>query len=208
LKAKRVFDVVSAFILLVALSPVMLFVALLIVAKMGRPVFFQQQRPGLHDVAFKLCKFRTMDLDRSNDDSGLSDSQRLTGLGRVLRSASLDELPELWNVLKGEMSLVGPRPLLMRYLPFYSERERLRHSVRPGITGWAQVRGRNHASWDQRLSDDVWYVQNRTFSLDIKILLQTVAVVFRRSGVEVDTRSAMLNLDEERRGVVSRSEIA
>jgi len=195
---KRLFDIFASSLLLIVLSPVMLLIALLVSMRMGRPVVFKQTRPGLNEKPFTLYKFRTM---RSGDES---DADRLTPFGRFLRAASLDELLELWNVLRGDMSLVGPRPLVMNYLPFFTEHERLRHSVRPGITGWAQIRGRNHLSWDNRLEDDVWYVEHQTFWLDIKILVGTLLVVFQKSGVEVDARSAMLDLDVERKDSINQ----
>lgn len=195
---KRGFDVVVSLCALIVLGPLMLLVALLVALDMGWPVLFRQQRPGLHGRLFTLYKFRTMRDAMGPDGCPLPDSERLTALGRVLRATSVDELPELLNVLKGEMSLVGPRPLLARYLPHYTEREQTRHRVRPGITGWAQILGRNQARWDQRLACDVWYVENWSLRLDLLILARTVMVVFRRSGVVVDPESAMLSLDEER----------
>lgn len=165
---------------------------------MGRPVLFRQTRPGYRAKPFFLYKFRTMREAYGPDGTPRPDAERLTRLGRFLRRKSLDELPQLWNVCRGDMSLVGPRPLLTRYLPYFTDRERLRQTVRPGITGWAQIRGRNAASWDQRLSDDVWYVENWSLSLDLKILLMTLKAVLEGSGVVVDPRATMLNLDEER----------
>ena len=192
---KRLFDVVFAMIGLFLLSPVILGIAWKIKREMGGAVFFRQLRPGLHGAPFEMIKFRTM-LD-INDVAGrpLPDAQRLTALGAFLRSTSLDELPELWNVVKGDMSLVGPRPLLFRYLPCYTERENKRHDVRPGITGWAQINGRNTVDWDRRLELDVWYVENRSIFLDIKILTKTVIKVFRREDVVVDTNSLLDDLD-------------
>ncbi len=195
---KRLFDMTAASLILIVCAPVMAFVALAIRLMIGGPVLFRQIRPGYRANPFTLYKFRTMREAYDDDGALRPDVERLTPLGRFLRKTSLDELPQLWNVLRGELSLVGPRPLLTRYLPYFTERERLRQTVRPGITGWAQVRGRNAASWDQRLSDDVWYVENWSLLLDLKILLMTLRAVVHRSGIVVDPRSTMLDLDEER----------
>jgi lipopolysaccharide/colanic/teichoic acid biosynthesis glycosyltransferase len=185
---------------LVALSPVLLALGIAIRMRMGSPVVFRQVRPGYREKPFTIYKFRTM--RDATDACGvpLPDGERLSGFGTFLRLTSLDELPELWNVVRGEMSLVGPRPLLVKYLPFYTAAERVRFTVRPGITGWAQVNGRNEASWNDRLGKDVWYVRNQSFSLDVRILWMTVMKVARREQVVVDARSLMLNLDEERSG--------
>jgi lipopolysaccharide/colanic/teichoic acid biosynthesis glycosyltransferase len=172
----------------------------LVRSKLGSPVFFRQTRPGLYGRPFEMVKFRTMTDARGADGELLPDAERLTSLGRLLRSTSLDELPELWNVLKGDMSIVGPRPLLTQYLPYYTEYERVRFLVRPGITGWAQINGRNLARWDKRLSLDVWYVTNQSLVLDTKIIAGTLIKVFKRDGVAVDPSAVMLNLDDERRG--------
>ena len=180
---KRAFDLVAAGLGGTLLAPVTAVIALLVRWKLGRPVLFRQTRPGLHAKPFELVKFRTMTDERGSDGELLSDDQRLPPFGRFLRSTSLDELPELWNVAKGDMSLVGPRPLLMEYLPRYSARQSRRHEVRPGLTGWAQVNGRNTPDWDTRLEMDVWYVENRTFWLDLKILGRTVLAVLRRDGI-------------------------
>lgn len=180
---KRILDiVVSASALLISL-PLMLVLSLVVAVKLGSPVFYIQARPGLNGRLFNMFKFRTM--TSAVDASGvlLPDEARLTRLGQLLRSTSLDELPELWNVLKGDMSLVGPRPLLPRYLDRYSRRQARRHEVRPGITGWAQVNGRNALSWDEKFELDVWYVDNRTFRLDLRILLMTILQVVRRQGI-------------------------
>ena len=165
---------------------------------MGRPVFFHQIRPGYFEKPFTIYKFRTM--LKGNDALGnpLPDADRLHPVGSFLRRTSVDELPELWNVLRGDMSFVGPRPLLTRYLPFYTDQERIRFTVRPGITGWAQINGRNEASWSDRLQRDIWYVHNQSLVLDIKILWTTLLKVLRRDQVVVDARSIMLDLDEER----------
>lgn len=180
---KRLLDIVAAGLGLLVLSPLLLFIAWRIRATMGSPVLFKQQRPGLHGKPFTMLKFRTMRDALDHDGNPLPDAKRITKLGRFLRSSSLDELPELWNVLKGDMSLVGPRPLLMEYLPLYNARQTRRHEVRPGITGWAQVNGRNAISWEEKFDLDVWYVDNQSIFLDIKILCLTVARVASRQGI-------------------------
>lgn len=195
---KRLFDVVVAVLALTLLALPLLGLMGLIRLKLGSPVLFRQTRPGLGGLPFELIKFRTMTDDRDVEGVLLPDAERLTSFGRLLRATSLDELPELWNVLRGDMSLVGPRPLLMRYLPYYTDRERRRHGVRPGLTGWAQLHGRNTVSWDERLALDVWYVENRTLALDFRILLQTVVIVLKREGVVIDPGAAMKDLDVER----------
>lgn len=196
---KRIFDIIVALIGLLTLAPVMAFLVVLVRINLGSPVFFRQVRPGLNEKPFRMIKFRTM--RESYDSSGklLPDSERLTRFGNFLRSSSLDELPELWNVLNGDMSLVGPRPLLVRYLDYYTDIERIRYQVRPGITGWAQVNGRNESSWDARLAHDVWYVKNQSFLLDLKILVMTALRVVKSDGVVVDPSAQMLDLDEERK---------
>jgi sugar transferase EpsL len=180
---KRAFDLLAAGAALVLLSPVLAVTAALVAVRLGRPVLFRQVRPGLGGRPFELAKFRTMTDARGPDGALLSDAERLTPFGRWLRKSSLDELPELWNVVRGDMSLVGPRPLLMEYLPLYSPRHARRHEVRPGLTGWAQVNGRNALEWEARLDLDAWYVENRTFALDLRILALTVLTVLRRTGV-------------------------
>lgn len=181
--SKRIFDCcVSAGALLV-LSPVLLGVAGLVRVKLGGPVLFSQIRPGLHGKPFRMIKFRTMTDERGADGSLLPDADRLTAFGKVLRASSLDELPELLNVLRGDMSLVGPRPLLMEYLPLYSLEQARRHELRPGITGWAQINGRNAIGWDEKFALDVWYVDRQSFWLDLKILCLTVKKVVLREGV-------------------------
>ncbi len=179
---KRGLDFTISALALVILSPVLLVIAALVWWKLGLPVLFTQQRPGLHGRPFTLVKFRTMRVGPKDSD-GASDAERMDPFGSKLRSTSLDELPELWNVLTGDMSLVGPRPLLMQYLPLYSERQARRHEVRPGITGWAQINGRNSTPWPERLEMDVWYVENRSTWLDLKILFMTIPSALRRSGV-------------------------
>lgn len=181
--AKRLFDIAVSGAALLLLAPVLVGLAALVRLKLGRPVIFKQARPGLDGVPFEMIKFRTM-MDQRDESGRLRpDEVRLTPFGRFLRATSADELPELWNVLKGEMSLVGPRPLLMQYLDRYSARQRRRHEVRPGITGWAQVNGRNALSWDEKFELDVWYVDNRSFLLDLRILLMTFLQVVRRQGI-------------------------
>lgn len=180
---KRALDVTVAVLGLVGLSPVLAVVAGLVRWRMGPPVLFRQLRPGLDEVPFELVKFRTMTEERAPDGSLLPDEERLTPLGQWLRSTSLDELPELVNVLKAEMSLVGPRPLLMEYLDEYTPAQARRHEVRPGVTGWAQVNGRNHPSWEDKSAMDVWYVDHRSFWLDLRILARTVRDVALRRGI-------------------------
>jgi lipopolysaccharide/colanic/teichoic acid biosynthesis glycosyltransferase len=192
---KHALDKVMAVMLIAALLPVYAVAALAILLAMGRPVLFLQRRPGLGHEPFFIYKFRTMTNERDASGELLPDSQRLTWLGRALRSTSIDELPELFNVLKGEMSLVGPRPLLMVYGPYYTEEERLRFTVRPGITGLAQVSGRNYLAWDQRLGKDVEYVRNMSLLLDLRILLRTVKVMLNRENVAVDTSRVEERLD-------------
>lgn len=186
---KRLFDLVLAATGLLALAPVLAGVALAVRVNLGRPVLFRQVRPGLGGRPFTMLKFRTMRDAMGPDGAPLPDAERLTRLGRFLRATSLDELPELWNVLKGEMSLVGPRPLLMEYLPLYTPEQARRHEVRPGITGWAQVNGRNAIGWDEKFRLDVWYVDHRSFWLDVKILLLTLKKVFVREGISQPGRA-------------------
>ena len=188
---KRLLDFFVSFFVLVVLLPIILLVAFSIRLKLGGPIFFYQQRPGLNGNLFQMIKFRTM-LDISGADGNyLPDSDRLTPFGKFLRSTSLDELPELWNVLKGEMSLVGPRPLLVEYLPLYNKQQSHRHDVKPGITGWAQVNGRNAISWEQKFELDVWYVENHNMLLDLKILWMTIFKVFNRAGISQNNEVTM-----------------
>lgn len=184
-------DIVGAAVGLVFLSPVLAVVWLLVRRNLGSPTLFRQVRPGLHGKPFEMIKFRSM--KDAVDDNGrpLPDADRLTGFGKTLRSTSLDELPGLWNVLKGDMSLVGPRPLLMEYLPLYSPQQARRHEVRPGITGWAQVNGRNAISWEEKFAHDLWYVDNRSFLLDAKVLMLTVRKVFLRDGISAANDATM-----------------
>ena len=188
---KRLFDIVLSFLGLVVLSPVMLVVYFLVKKRLGSPVFFKQLRPGLHGEPFEMIKFRTMRNAVDSSGDPLPDNLRMTKFGSFLRSSSLDELPGLWNVLKGDMSLVGPRPLLMEYLPLYTPEQYRRHDVRPGITGWAQVNGRNSLSWEDKFKLDTWYVDNRTMLLDIKILFLTVKKVIVRDGISADGEATM-----------------
>jgi lipopolysaccharide/colanic/teichoic acid biosynthesis glycosyltransferase len=188
---KRVLDVLGASVGLVVLSPILAAVALVIRMRLGTPVLFRQQRPGYGGRPFMLVKFRSM-LDISGPDGEpLPDDARMTGLGRRLRSTSIDELPTLWNVLRGDMSLVGPRPLLMEYLPRYSAEQMRRHEVKPGMTGWAQANGRNTVSWEKKFELDVWYVDNRSLWLDLKILAMTVINVLRRDGISQPGRATV-----------------
>lgn len=180
---KRLLDVFCSLIALFLLSPVLLLVAWQIRRELGSPMLFQQIRPGRYGRPFKMVKFRTMRDVIDADGNPLPDAERMTPFGSLLRSSSLDELPELWNVLKGEMSLVGPRPLLMEYLPLYNKEQARRHEVRPGVTGWAQINGRNALSWEDKFKLDVWYVDNQSLWLDLKILLLTVKKVFVREGI-------------------------
>lgn len=188
---KRVLDVVGAGVGLLVLSPVLIIVSLMVRRQMGAPVFFRQTRPGLGGKPFQMIKFRTMRDAIDANGNPLPDSERLTRLGRFLRSSSLDELPELWNVLKGDMSLVGPRPLLVEYLPLYSKEQARRHEVRPGVTGWAQINGRNAISWDEKFALDVWYVDNRNLKLDLKIIWLTIRKVVKREGISAAGEATM-----------------
>ncbi|MEH8183941.1 sugar transferase [Aeromonas allosaccharophila] len=183
---KRLFDMIASFCALLLFSPVIVFMAWKIRKNLGSPVFFRQTRPGLNGRPFEMVKFRTMKDVVDVQGNILPDAERMTPFGNKLRSSSLDELPELWNVLKGDMSLVGPRPLLMQYLPLYSKEQARRHEVRPGVTGWAQINGRNAISWEEKFKLDVWYVDNRSFWLDFKILLLTVRKVFIKDGISAE----------------------
>lgn len=188
---KRLFDIFASGIGLLLLSPVLLVVAVQIHRKLGSPIFFRQTRPGVNGVPFRMVKFRTMKDAVDAQGNPLPDSERMTPFGQFLRSSSLDELPELWNVLKGDMSLVGPRPLLMEYLPLYSKEQYRRHKVRPGVTGWAQINGRNAISWEDKFKLDVWYVDNQSFLLDLKILFLTVKKVLVRDGISGEGEATM-----------------
>lgn len=196
---KRLLDFILSLIAIIILSPILLIVAILVRIKLGSPVIFKQKRPGLNEKIFTLYKFRTMTDAKDEQGNLLSDEIRLTKFGKLLRSTSLDELPELFNIFKGDMSIVGPRPLLVNYLPFYSDAERHRHDVRPGLTGWAQVNGRNFLNWDYRLKKDVEYVNNISFLFDIKIIVNTVFIVLKKSDIATDTRTVESNFAEERK---------
>lgn len=188
---KRLFDIVVSYFALFFLSPIMFIVRRKIAKNLGKPVIFKQNRPGLNGKIFKMIKFRSMKDAVDSSGTSLPDSERLTPFGEKLRSSSLDELPGLWSVIKGDMSLVGPRPLLVEYLPLYSKEQARRHNVRPGITGWAQVNGRNAISWEDKFKLDVWYVDNQSFWLDIKILFLTVKKVFVKDGISADGEATM-----------------
>ncbi|KFF43310.1 sugar transferase [Pseudomonas sp. BRG-100] len=188
---KRLFDIVASFLGLLLLSPAIALVAWQVRRKLGAPVLFRQVRPGLHGKPFEMIKFRTMKDACDVHGKPLPDSERMTAFGSFLRSSSLDELPGLWNVLKGEMSLVGPRPLLMEYLPLYSVQQYRRHEVRPGVTGWAQINGRNALSWEDKFKLDVWYVDNQSIWLDLKIVFLTLKKVIVREGISADGEATM-----------------
>ncbi len=188
---KRLFDIGFSLCWLVGFSPLLLVVAILVRLKLGAPVLFIQERPGLRGRPFRMVKFRTMTDDLGADGELLPDAQRLTPFGKFLRSTTLDEFPEMWNVLVGDMSVVGPRPLLMRYLPRYSPFQARRMEVKPGVTGWAQVNGRNSLTWEEKFALDVWYVDHRTFWLDLKIVGRTFFKVFARSGINSETAATM-----------------
>ncbi len=188
---KRLLDIVLSGGALIVLSPVLLVTAILVRTKLGSPVIFCQERPGRNEKIFKLYKFRTMTDQKDEHGNLLPDDVRLTGFGKLLRSTSLDELPELWNILRGDMSIIGPRPLLVKYLPLYNEEQRHRHDVRPGLTGWAQANGRNALSWEEKFRLDVWYVQNLSFAVDVKTIFLTFKEVFRREGISSGTAATM-----------------
>jgi len=192
---KRLFDIVASFCALLLFSPLIALVSWRIRKNLGSPVFFRQTRPGLKGRPFEMVKFRTMKDAADVHGNILPDAERMTPFGNKLRSSSLDELPELWNVLKGDMSLVGPRPLLMKYLPLYSKEQARRHEVRPGVTGWAQINGRNAISWEDKFKLDVWYVDNRSFWLDFKILMLTVKKVLIKDGISASDHVTMPEFD-------------
>lgn len=196
---KRILDIIISFIALIMLSPILLLVSILIKIKLGSPILFKQKRPGLNEKIFTIYKFRTMTNQRDNFGELLDDSRRLTKFGKFLRSTSIDELPELYNILKGDMSIVGPRPLLIRYLPYFSDFERKRSHIRPGITGLAQVNGRNALTWNERFLLDVEYVNKLNFILDIKIMIRTIIVVFQKKDILVGDEHVLLDLDIERK---------
>lgn len=188
---KRLFDIVVALIALILFSPLYLFVAYKVKQNLGSPVLFKQTRPGLHGKPFEMIKFRTMKDGADENGNILPDAERLTPFGKMLRATSLDELPELWNVLKGDMSLVGPRPLLMEYLPLYNERQAKRHEVKPGITGYAQVNGRNAISWEQKFELDAWYVEHQSLWLDLKIIAKTIQKVIAKDDINAADDATM-----------------
>lgn len=202
---KRLLDVLLSLCILIFLSPVYLVLIVLVRIKLGSPVFFKQERPGLNGEIFTLYKFRTMTDGRDKDGNLLPDKDRLTPFGKFLRASSLDELPEFFNILKGDMSFIGPRPLLVSYLPYYTERESLRHTVRPGLTGLAQVSGRNFIDWDRRLAKDVEYVEGLSFWMDLKVLFLSVKVVLCRSDVAEDTSRSEGNFAQIRRERLERT---
>lgn len=202
---KRLLDVLLSLCILILLSPVYLVLIVLVRIKLGSPVFFKQERPGLNGEIFTLYKFRTMTDGRDKDGNLLPDKDRLTPFGKFLRASSLDELPEFFNILKGDMSFIGPRPLLVSYLPYYTERESLRHTVRPGLTGLAQVSGRNFIDWDRRLAKDVEYVEGLSFRMDLKVLFLSVKVVLCRSDVAEDTSRSEGNFAQIRRERLERT---
>ena len=193
---KRFLDIIISLVALIILSPVMLIVAILVRVKLGSPVIFKQERPGKDEKIFKLYKFRSMSDKKDENGKLLPDSERLTKFGKVLRATSLDELPELINILKGEMSLIGPRPLAVSYLPYYNEKEKHRHDVRPGLTGLAQINGRNALEWEKRFAYDIEYVENITFINDMKILFKTVFKVLKRDDVIVSGTGKTIDFDE------------
>jgi undecaprenyl phosphate N,N'-diacetylbacillosamine 1-phosphate transferase len=196
---KRLIDILISLVALTLASPVFLFLIILLAIEYNGNPFFLQLRPGKNEKLFRVIKFRTMNDAKDAAGNLLSDVERLTTVGRMIRKTSLDEIPQLINILLGDMSLIGPRPLLLRYLPFYTENERIRHSVRPGITGLAQVNGRNTVSWNERLAFDIAYVENLSFKLDLEILYKTVLKVIASENIVVDPQSIMQNLDDERR---------
>ena len=203
---KRLLDIVLSGCALIVLSPLLVVTAILVRVKLGSPVIFCQERPGKDEKIFKLHKFRSMSDARDENGNLLPDKERLTGFGKKLRSLSIDELPELWDIFRGKMSIVGPRPLLVEYLPYYTENERHRHDVRPGLTGLAQINGRNTLTWEQKFAYDLEYVQHTGFCEDIKILFRTVGKVLNRSGVQVNTQSGEGNLAKIRSCVCEKAE--
>ncbi len=196
---KRILDIILSLLAIIILSPLLIIISILVLIFMGRPIFFKQPRPGKNEKIFNMYKFRTMTNKKDKDGNLLPDNQRLNKFGKFLRSTSLDELPELFNILFGKMSFIGPRPLLVKYLPYYTEEEHHRHDVRPGLTGWAQVNGRNNLNWDDRFKLDVEYVNNLTFMMDIKVIFKTVSIVFKREGITDGKTETMTFLDEERK---------
>lgn len=198
---KRLFDVLISFVLIVILSPILLITFILVKSKLGAPAIFRQDRPGMHGKIFTMYKFRSMTDERDETGELLPDEIRLTGFGKLLRKTSLDELPELFNILKGDMSFVGPRPLLVRYLDRYTKEQARRHEVKPGLTGWAQINGRNAISWEEKFKLDVWYVDNWTLFLDFKILLLTFVKVITREGISAVGEATMSEFMGDKEGV-------
>lgn len=195
---KRLFDIVLSLMAIIVLSPLLIILFVLVKIKLGSPVIFTQKRPGKDEKIFKLYKFRSMTDKKDASGDLLPDDQRLTSFGRKLRSTSLDELPELFNILKGDMSIVGPRPLLVEYLPYYKDEERKRHNISPGLTGWAQINGRNASSWEEKFEKDIYYVNNLSFLLDLKIIILTVFKVFKKSDILVGKEIPAGRLDDYR----------
>lgn len=201
---KRILDIISSLLAIIILSPLLAVTAVLVKTKLGSPVLFRQERPGKDEKIFTLMKFRTMTDERDENGELLPDEIRLTKFGKFLRSTSIDELPELFNILKGDMSVIGPRPLLVQYLPYYTKEEKHRHDVRPGLTGWAQVNGRNNVTWEEKFLWDVKYVDEFNLILDIKILFRTIFNVLKRNDVVVDSYEVEPNLDDVRREVITQ----
>ena len=204
---KRLLDIIISLIALIVLSPIMLIVAILVRIKLGSPVIFKQERPGKDEKIFKLYKFRSMSDKKDENGKLLPDTERLTKFGKILRATSLDELPELVNILKGEMSLIGPRPLAVCYLPYYNENEKKRHTVRPGLTGLAQINGRNALNWEERFNYDIQYVENITFLNDMKILFKTALKVIKREDVIVSGTGKTIDFDEYRKAQLEKNNI-
>lgn len=196
---KDLFDKILSLFLIILFSPIYILIALVILFSMGRPILFKQRRPGFKEKIFSIYKFRTMTEEKNINGELLPDSERLKGIGKFIRSTSLDELPQLFNILKGDMSFVGPRPLLIEYLPLYTKREKKRHSVKPGITGWAQVNGRNAISWEKRFEYDVWYVENYSFKLDLRILWMTFLKVIQRKDINSSASVSMEKFVREKK---------
>lgn len=195
---KRILDKILSLLAIIILSPLLIIISILVLIFMGRPILFKQARPGYKNEIFNMIKFRTMTNKKDKNGNLLPDEQRLPKFGKFLRSTSLDELPELFNILFGKMSFIGPRPLLVKYLPYYTEEEHHRHDVRPGLTGWAQVNGRNNLNWDDRFKLDVEYVNNLTFMMDVKVIMKTINIVFKREGINQEGQATMQSLVEYR----------
>lgn len=196
---KRLLDIILSFSAIIILLPIYVIVSILVLIFMGWPIIFKQPRPGKNEKIFNMYKFRTMTNKKDKDGNLLPDEERLPKFGKFLRATSLDEIPELFNILKGDMSLIGPRPLLVKYLPYYTEEEHHRHDVRPGLTGWAQVNGRNLLNWDERFKKDLEYVNNISFKMDLKVIFKTISIVLKREGVTDKKTVTMTFLDEERK---------